>query len=130
MVDITAALAGGGPAVNELQVASTSGTDSIRVTDAGGVASNVSIANPIVLVKTTASATSNGATWTLNSGSSGYATFGPAPADAGLVKGVWLYTLANTGNNEVLVSQPGPAAFAAGLVGTAAQTIWLSLIHI
>jgi outer membrane autotransporter protein len=90
----------------------------------------VTTANPIVLVRTAAGA--DNANFTLNAGSSGFATFGPS-GQAGLVKGVWLYTLDNNvplgvggagGAGTVLVSQAGPGAFAAPIVATAAQTIW------
>ena len=104
---------------NTLNVASTSGTDSILVVGAGQSSAHVTTANPIVLVATTAG---NNAAFTLAPGSTGYATFGPTAA--GLVKGVWLYSLANTGQSEVLVSQTGPGGFAAPIVATAAQDIW------
>ncbi|HLI64829.1 MAG TPA: hypothetical protein VKU90_00575, partial [Caulobacteraceae bacterium] len=117
----TADLAGPHAPANTLNVASTSGTGGIVVLDGGGVASHVTVADPIVLVTTTG-ATANQATFTLAPGSTGFATFGPnAP---GLVKGAWLYTLQNLPNETVLVSSPGPLAFEGPELGTAAQTIW------
>jgi len=68
----------------------------IKVIDSlTGHAAHVTVANPIVLVTATGA---NAATFTLAPGSSGFATFGPNAA--GLVKGVWLYTLVNKRNRS------------------------------
>ena len=116
-------LAGPGALGNTLTVAAVLPTsvNNIKVTDAGGVAAFVPITNGIVLVHTLGAATNAGA-FVLDPGSTGYTTFGPSAH--GLLKGVWLYTLANTGQNEVLVSSPGPGGFEAPIVATAAQNIW------
>jgi len=122
MIATRADLAGPGAAANLLTVASTAGANTIQVVDGGGVAGNAPLSSGGIVLVHTGAAGANAAAFTLNPGSSGYAAFGPNAA--GLVKGLWLYTLANTGQNEVLVSQPGPGAFAAPIVATAAQDIW------
>ena len=117
-----AQLGGVGSIASVLTVATTAGANNIRVVDGGGTAGMVPISSGGIVLVHTGSATGNGAAFTLDPNSSGYATFGPTAQ--GLVKGLWLYTLANTGQNEVLVSQAGPGAFEAPIVATAAQDIF------
>ena len=96
-----------------LTVANISGANNIKVTDAGGTAQFVPISTGGIVLVRTGGAGANTAAFVLDPGSTGYATFGPTPVQAGLVKGVWLYTLANTGQNEVLVSRTQTSALRA-----------------
>jgi outer membrane autotransporter protein len=125
VIETTANLAAPGSPANTLNVATTSGVNGIVVDDGARTSapSHVTTADPIVLVTATGT---NGATFTLTGGT-GFTTFGPNAA--GLIKGPWLYTLDNNvpfggTNDTVLVSQPGPAAFEAPVLVTAAQDIW------
>ena len=117
-----AQLGGIGSIASVLTVATTSGANNIKVIDAGGMPGFVPLSSGGIVLVHTGGAATNTAAFTLDSGSSGFATFGPSAQ--GLVKGVWLYTLANTGQNEVLVSTAGPGAFEAPIIATAAQDIW------
>ena len=125
VIETTANLAAPGSPANTLNVATTSGVNGIVVEDGAPTSApaHVTTADPIVLVTATGA---NAATFTLTGGT-GFATFGPNAA--GLIKGPWLYTLENNvpfggTNDTVLVSQPGPAAFEAPVLVTAAQDIW------
>ena len=122
VIATTADLAGAGAPANVLTVATTAGANNIKVVDGGGVAAFVPVSSGGIVLVHTGGAATNGAAFVLDPNSSGYATFGPNAA--GLVKGVWLYTLFNTGQNEILVSSAGPGAFEAPIVATAAQDIW------
>jgi hypothetical protein len=117
-----AQLGGIGSIASVLTVATTSGANNIKVTDAGGIAGFVPVSSGGIVLVRTGGTTTNGAAFVLDPNSTGFATFGPNAR--GLIKGMWLYTLANTGQNEVLVSSAGPGAFEAPIIATAAQDIW------
>ena len=126
-IDVTSQLGGPGGLSDQVHVATATGTGTFAVFDDGSAApAHVTTANPIVLLTATGA---NTAVFTLNGNSTGYHLFGPSPVDAGLVKGLWMYEIANNvqvagQNDTVLVSTPSPLAFEMPVIATVAQNIW------
>ena len=122
----TGDLSGPGSLADKLEVQTIGGTNFFSVFDSdSGPAAHVTTANPIILA--TATGTNSNTAFTLGSNSSGYHAF--SPTAAGLIKGLWMYTLDNNVSvagqqDTVLVSSPSPAAYELPIAATAAQTIW------